>query len=458
MGKGRVAILGIGREGKAARRFLRSVYPDIQLTLVAETAPDQRFVERLTDHDRLLTGSLSEAGLESFDFLIRSPGISPYRESIKRARAAGASVTTPSNLWFAAHQDQNTICITGTKGKSTTSALLAHMLDACGYCVRLAGNIGLPLLDCDDQGVDWWVIELSSYQLVDLEAAPAISVILNLSSDHLDWHGSEQSYRDDKLRLARLAGQKPLIANASDPVLSEALAGRDSITWFNSMSGIRTSGGKLFDGENQLQLQLPGGLPGTHNLSNTAAALTVLRSIGASISTGMDSITSFRCLPHRLQTVGEREGLRFVNDSVSSAPVATVAALEAFSGEKVTLLVGGLDRGLDWATYMGKIRTELPLAVIGIPDNGPRIISEMKRADVRPECGLHESPNLAEAVALAQEVTPGGGIVLLSPGAPSFPRFRDYRERGLQFAELCGFEIDETDLLLAENKKAAGQG
>ena len=433
---GRVAILGIGREGQAARRYLRTVYPDIHLTLVAEAAPGQDFIERLSENDHLLTGPLAEAGLESFDILVRSPGISPYRNSIRRARAAGASLTTPSNLWFAAHPDQNTICITGTKGKSTTSALLAHMLESCGYRVRLAGNIGLPLLECDDQDVDWWVIELSSYQLADLEASPSISVILNLSTDHLDWHGSEQTYRDDKLRLATLAGCRPLVANASDSVLSAALSGYGDTVWFNSKSGFRVERGKLFDGETPLPAVLPDGLPGAHNLANIAAALTVLRLIGAKLSTGIKSIASFPCLPYRLQTIGEQAGVRFVNDSISSAPVATMAALEAFSGKMVTLLVGGLDRGLDWTPYMDRIKAELPHAVIGIPDNGPRIIREMRRANIGPENGLHESQDLAEAVVLAKKLTPPGGIVLLSPGAPSFPRFDDYRDRGRQF-ELC---------------------
>ena len=147
----RVAILGIGREGRAAWRYLRTLYPATQLTLVAETEPDRDFVEQLTDDDRVQTGPLAEAGLENFDILIRSPGISPYRNSIQQAISAGVCITTPSKLWFEAHTEQNTICITGTKGKSTTSALLAHMLQACGYQVRLAGNIGLPLLACDEQ-------------------------------------------------------------------------------------------------------------------------------------------------------------------------------------------------------------------------------------------------------------------------------------------------------------------
>lgn len=436
---GRVAILGIGREGRAAREYLRKRYPGIRLALITESPPDTEFEQQLTRADRLITGPLSEAGLEAFDILVRSPGISPYRESIKRACAAGAHVTTPSNLWFAEHPGENTICITGTKGKSTTSSLLAHMLESCGFRVQLAGNIGLPLLSCDPGEIDWWVIELSSYQLADLVAKPAVSVILNLSSEHLDWHGDESTYRKDKLRLVTLAGNGPLIANAADPALSETLAGRANTLWFNSQEGVRACGEKLFDGCCELQAVLPEGLPGAHNRANAAAALTVLRVINADFSSGLASLASFRCLPHRLQTVGGSGGVRYINDSISSTPVATAAALETFSGEKVTLIVGGLDRGLDWTPYMDRIRHNLPHAVIGIPDNGARIISEMRQADITPGQGLHALPDLAAAVELARKITPAGGIVLLSPGAPSFPQFADYRDRGRQFTEFSGF-------------------
>jgi len=447
-----VAILGTGREGQAARRFLRSRYPGIELTLVAEKAPESDFMDQLTQQDRLLTGPLADAGLDDFDILVRSPGISPYRKSIQGALAAGVKVTTPSNMWFAENPGQKTVCITGTKGKSTTSALLAHMLNACGYRAQLAGNIGLPLLDCEVEGIDWWVIELSSYQLADLEAEPSVAVILNLSSEHLDWHGDERTYREDKLRLATLANNRPLIANAADPVLSTALSGRDQISWFNSESGVRARGTQLLDGAVDLQVGAPKGLPGTHNLSNAAAALTVLKVIGANLEAGLQSLASFRSLPHRLEVLGDRAGVEYVNDSISSTPLATVAALDAFSGKNVTLIVGGLDRGLNWAPYMHQIRARTPHAVIGIPDNGSRIIGEMELADVNPGQGLHIKPDLAEAVKLAQKLTPAGGIVLLSPGAPSFPQFCDYRDRGREFAENCGFVFRETELFSAGKK------
>jgi UDP-N-acetylmuramoylalanine--D-glutamate ligase len=442
---GRVGILGTGREGRAAWRYLRSRHPGARLTLIDEKPPDTTITGALTDRDSLWVGPLSEAGLEDFDILVRSPGISLYRESLRRAAAAGVAITTPSTLWFDAHRDQRTVCVTGTKGKSTTSALLAHVLESCGRTARLAGNIGKPLLECDDRDVDWWVIELSSYQLSDLQARPTIAMILNLSPEHLDWHGGVDAYRRDKLRLAELASGNPIIANAADPVLRAALGDRDNLRWFNGGEDFCVARGRLFDHGRELKVHIPEGLPGSHNLSNVAAVLTAAREIGIGADAARESLATFQPLPHRLQVIGERSGVRFVNDSISSTPVATVAALESFTGQNVTLIVGGLDRGLDWAPYMETFAAGTPLAVIGVPDNGPRIVATLRNAGVSPEKGLHEVPDLAAAIALAGQITPAGAVVLLSPGAPSFPRFRDYRDRGRQFATLCGFEFADPD-------------
>ena len=445
-GQRKIGILGVGREGQAVRRYLQSLYPDMVLDLITESPPDAEFTAALPESDRVICGPLSRVALAGYDLLIRSPGISPYRQSIQRAKLAGVEITTPSNLWFAAHPQEKTICVTGTKGKSTTSTLIAHALQSCGHRVRLAGNIGLPLLSCDDRNVDWWVIELSSYQLADLVAAPTVALLLNLTAEHLDWHGGEQAYRSDKLRLAELTGNGLLVANAADPSLNKALSKYSNIFWFNSASGIHVEADSIFDGPQMLPVKLPEGLPGAHNLANTAAALTVLRVIGQDEQTALRALSSFRSLPHRLQLVGERSGMRFVNDSISSTPVSTMAALEALAGQSITLIVGGLDRGLDWAPYMNALQTNSAHAVIAIPENGRQILDTMRSTGIQPEAGLHQVAGLAEAVELARHITPANGTVLLSPGAPSFPQFKDYRDRGKQFANLCGFELEEHDI------------
>ena len=407
----KVGILGLGREGQAALEYLRYVHPGLELALICESPPDNEFAAQLGDKDRLITGPLSQAQLDRFDLLVRSPGISPYRRSVQSAIEAGVEITTPSSLWFASHTSEKTICITGTKGKSTTSALLAHALEACGYHVRLAGNIGRPLLSCDDNDVDWWVIELSSFQLADLDAKPTVAVILNLSEDHLDWHGNERVYRRDKLKLVELAGDSPVIANAADPVLAEALSGCTDISWFNSDAGIHVDGSSILDGEEVLPLRVPEELPGAHNLANIAAALAVLKVIGADVLRAARGIDSFQILPHRLQLVGERDGVRFVNDSIASSPVATAAALEALSARPVTLIIGGLDRGLDWAPYIRAFKSGMPRAIIAIPDNGPRIIETLQNAGLHAEHGFHEVADLAVAVELAEKLTVSGGEI-----------------------------------------------
>lgn len=457
-GAERIAVLGIGREGQAAWRHLRKLNPEAQITLIAESPAEPEFLEGLSARDEVITGPLSKAGLDRFDLLIRSPGISPYRASLCGASEAGVRTTTPSNLWFAGHRAERTICVTGTKGKSTTSALIAHVLKKRGYRVRLAGNIGLPLLDCDDRNVDWWVIELSSYQLADLEATPTVSVILNLSPEHLDWHGSEENYRRDKLRLAALSGRQPLVVNADDQLLLAEFSARDNAVWFNNATGFRVVNGQLYDGDEKFAIDLPASLPGAHNLSNVAAVLTVLEVIGEDPSEAAGYVLAYKGLPHRLQLLGERAGVQFVNDSIASTPFATVAALESFSGRDVTLLVGGLDRGVDWAPFAHRIRRSLPRAIINLPDSGPRIARDLRDAGIDPPEGLHDATDLEAAVALAREITRPGGVILLSPGAPSFPRFVDYRDRGHRFAKICGFKVGKQELFGRGKSKAAGQG
>jgi len=436
----RIAILGAGREGQASYAWLRGNTRAKALTLIAESPPDSEFVQKLDPGDQLLVEPLSAARLRTFDVLIRSPGISPYREPLREASQAGVRITTPSNLWFATHPAAKTICITGTKGKSTTSALVAHLLQSIGLRVRLAGNIGVPLLACDDQHVDWWVIELSSYQITDLCAAPTIGVILNFSPEHLDWHGSASVYRRDKLRLAALTEQGTLIVNASDVELAGHFASAANVTWFNTYAGIHVVGRQLFDRNMPLPASMPDGLPGQHNLLNAAAALTVVGVTGLDMQRAARAVESFRSLPHRLQVLGERNGVTFINDSIASNPVATVAALEALQDRPIVLILGGFDRGLDWSRYASAFLKAPIKAVIGIPASGPRIIGALRQAGVSPVNGFHEATDLPTAVKKAGEQAESGDTVLLSPGAPSFPQFIDFRDRGQAFARLCGFK------------------
>lgn len=443
----RVAILGAGREGQSVWRQMRRRFPLKPLSLFSEAAVDEAFLNALNPAlDECYVGPLDAARLRMFDVLVRSAGISPYRDELEELRSLGLKFTSASNIWFAENPAARTICISGTKGKSTTAALTAHLMSASGIKTCLAGNIGRPMLDCDDVSVDWWVIELSSYQISDLRARPDIVVLLNLSDEHIDWHLNATNYRSDKLRLARLVPDGRLIANASDSALHNEFRNHPNVRWFNKAGQWRAGKDFVFRhaeglagaGSGPSRVAAPASLPGAHNMQNLAAALTVCEELGMNFTSLRETLSSFEGLPHRLQSIGEKDGVRYIDDSISTTPVSVEAALQATGHADVVLILGGFDRGLDWSGFAENIRKKTPYAIITLPDNGPKIFASLKDAGVRPEGGLHAVSELREAVRLAQALAPERGCVLLSPGAPSFPHFADFEDRGRQFRRFAG--------------------
>jgi len=448
MEQSRVGIIGTGREGRSVWRQVRRRFPDKPLSLFSETAVDEGFLQQLDPAlDAVVTGPLDVGRLAQFDVLVRSAGVSIYRDELVELRDRGVRFTTASSLWFAEHPAAKTICITGTLGKSTTAKLTAHLLSHAGVKAQLAGNIGRPMLDCEDDDVDWWVIELSSFQVSDLDAKPDIAVLLNVSEDHLDWHRGFENYRSDKLRLAELARGGQVIANFADEVLKKNLMGSPGVTWFNVVSQwvagsdyvIRMSEWAEMPGVVYDQISGSASLPGEHNMHNLAAALTVLDTLGLKVPDMHEALSTFAALPHRLQTIGVKSGVRYVDDSISTTPVSVKAALQALGKSGVVLLLGGKDRGLDWSGFAEALASQAPHAIITLPDNGPRILATLEAAGVSPAGGMHAVKDLQEAVSLAGQVAPANGCILLSPGAPSFPHFRDFEDRGDQFRKLSGF-------------------
>lgn len=452
----RVAILGAGREGRAVWRHIRRRYPDKPLSLFSESVIDEEFAQQLKPSiDVIHIGQLNVTALSQFDLLVRSAGISVYREELIQLRSMGVQFTTASNLWFAENPTAKTICISGTLGKSTTSSLIAHLLEWAGVKACLAGNIGRPMLDCDDEAADWWVIELSSYQISDLVAKPDITVLLNLCEEHLDWHRGFENYKADKLRIVRLASDGKLIASFSDQVLAESLRHHPAVTWFNKpgawqagATGVFRQSGKPGQrpvsgiepsAMSQNHIDAPASLPGEHNMQNLAAALTVLDVMGLECPRLDEALSSFRALPHRMQQIGVKNGIHFIDDSISTTPFSVAAALKSIGSHDLVLILGGMDRGLDWSGFAANVSVRPPHAVITIPDNGQRIFKCLKAAGVEPVGGLHAVGGLKEAVVLAEKLVPENGYILLSPGAPSFPHFRDYEDRGQQFARNSGF-------------------
>ena len=175
-------------------------------------------------------------------------------------------------------------------------------------------------------------------------------------------------------------------------------------------------------------------------MQNLAAALTVLDALGLEVENLDEALSTFTGLQHRLQFIGENSGIRYVDDSISTTPVSVAAALQTMGYKDVVLLLGGMARGLDWRDFAADLTDRTPYAISTLPDNGPTILDYLKRAGIKPEGGLHALARLSDAVTLAQKLVPEKGCILLSPGAPSFPHFRDFEDRADQFANYAGIE------------------
>ena len=444
-----VALWGWGREGHAAYRAIRSQLPQQPLTLFCSAA-ELAQAQALGDALLIPRTDASAAALAGFAVVVKSPGISPYRPEVVQAAAAGTTFIGGSALWFAAHASahgvlENTVCVTGTKGKSTTTALLAHLLRAAGKRTGLAGNIGLPLLEVLDPqpAPDCWAVELSSYQTGEVARAgvrPAVAIVLNIFPEHLDWHGSEQRYIADKLSLVTAGHPRIAVLNAADPHLRALELPHSQVVWFNQAEGWHMVGSVVHRGHQAVFDTADSPLPGAHNRGNLCAVLAAIEAMGLDAQALAAQVQSFRPLPNRLQWLGERDGIGYVNDSISTTPHASLAALDCFAGRRIALLVGGHDRGLDWHDFAAHMQQQAPLEIITMGANGPRIHALLAPL-AAGRFGLHAADDLAQAVHLAQQALGSeGGLVLLSPGAPSFGAYADYVARGRHFAELAGFD------------------
>lgn len=440
----RVALWGWGREGRAAYRAIRSRLPAAPLTLFC--APEETAdASGLGDPSLSIETDASAGRLSAFDVVVKSPGISPYKPEALIAAHEGARFVGGTALWFAERPDERAICVTGTKGKSTTTALLAHLLRSGGHRTALCGNIGLPLLELLDAQADYWAIELSSYQTRDVAGSgvrPKIAVVTNIFPEHLDWHGSEQRYVEDKLALLTEAKPRIAVLNAQDRRLASLSLPDSDVRWFGREDGWHLRGDELYRGAEFVSDTGSVPLPGRHNRSNLCAVLTAIEALGLDAAALAPFARSFVPLPHRLQTVGTRDGIAYVNDSISTTPHASLAALEVFRGRRVAILLGGHDRGIDWSDFAESIGANPPLAVVTMGQNGPRIHGLLERPAQRWGFALMSADSLEQAVARARDALAGNGVVLMSPGAPSYGAYRDFTYRGRHFAQLAGFDPD----------------
>lgn len=435
-----VALWGFGREGKAAHALLRRRFPEQPITLFSPVS-EHAEAAALNDARLALREPPTADDLSGFDVVIKSPGISPYRAPADAALAQGACFTSGTALWFSEHLPGLKICVTGTKGKSTTTALIAHLLRSRGLSVGLVGNIGMPLLEVVAPPLPpaVWAIELSSYQTRDA-LQPDLALVLNIYPEHLDWHGNEARYVGDKLALITHASPRRVLLNWQDASLREVGETLMGTRWFGREDGWHLRGDSVYKADSCALKRMPTSLPGRHNALNLCAALAAIDAIDIDAWPLAARAARYRSLPHRLQALGQRAGIHYIDDSIATTPHASIAALECLRGRRVAIIVGGFDRGLDWQVFAHYLRANPLEAVICTGQNGVRIHALLGASALPQETTLMQADEMGCAVDLARSTVGADGVVLLSPGAPSFPDYANYAERGRHFATLAGFD------------------
>lgn len=436
-----VAIVGTGREGVSAARMLKK-RGDVSLMAIidAESGPGKawgtEFGESIPVH--VVAGGDPLPG--GIDVAIMSPGVAPHRPLFHHLVAAGVVMTSGTDM-FVNTLGARMVGVTGSKGKSTTSALIAHLLAAHGVDVSWGGNVGIPLWDLEP--ADVVVAEFSSYQCSSLTASPLVAVVTSLFEEHLDWHGSAEQYFSDKLRLLAHKPHATVLGGQSQTLLEQVAQrypGHEStVVGQNSAWSVEEVDGLWQVTTNSHAVIACRDLPllGRHNWWNVAiASQAAAEVVDLDHRIVADALTRFRPLPHRLEPIIDSSGVVFVNDSLATNPSAAAMALGAMRERRVFVLLGGADRGVDKTPLQQEIVAHPPRAIIGLPASGPDLIDDIHRwceesGVAPPECvaasGMDEALSWARARAVA------GDVVLMSPGAPSFGEYRDYEHRAEDF-------------------------
>ncbi len=426
----KIAILGYGSQGESAYKYWSK--DDNEITIC-----DSRTDLDLPAKAGKQLGDKYLENLEVFDLLIRTPIIHPKQivEANSDYPEILSKVSSNTNEFFRVCPTKNIIGVTGTKGKGTTSTLIARMLEADGKRVHLGGNIGIPpleLLENNIQSDDWVVLELANFQLIDLKYSPHIAVCLMVVPEHMDWHEDFEEY---------VAAKQQLFINQEDEDIAIYYAANE-----NSESIACASMGELLP-----YMETPGayvennnivienetvcavneiGLLGKHNWQNVCAAVTTVWQITKNIEAMKSVITSFSGIEHRLELVRELDSIKYYDDSFGTTPETAIVAIEAFEQPKVIIL-GGSDKGSNYETLAATIKASNVRKVLLIGDMADTIKSALDGV------GLNNyqtgGSTMEEIVSNARSEALAGDVILLSTGCASFGMFDNYKDRGEQF-------------------------
>jgi len=441
----RVTVVGLGRSGGAATRLLIQRRARVTVTdrrsLAELEGPLKTFKEGAVQYQ---VGGHPETAFQGADLIVMSPGISVESiDAVRAAQARGVPVIGEIELGFG-FAKAPIVAITGTNGKSTTTALTGEILKAAGRRVFVGGNLGRPLCEAVLEGNewDWIVVEVSSFQLETIRTfRPRVAALLNVAPNHLDRYRGFEDYLAAKMRIFenQTAGDLAVL-NADDPLVLKRTDSIRSRRVFISRSP-RTEPGVYLDSGGMVAVDVPApsdrieilrqeeiSLRGSHNLENVLAASAVGIVCGCAPQRIREVVKGFKGLEHRLESVRRRKGVLYVNDSKATTVAALAKALEAFS-EPIVLIAGGRDKGGEFTLVRDLMRDRVKLALL-IGEARPTLRAAW--GDLLP---LIEVESLEEAVERAAREAVSGDVVLLSPACSSFDMFRDFEDRGRCFKE-----------------------
>ncbi|MST04074.1 MAG: UDP-N-acetylmuramoyl-L-alanine--D-glutamate ligase [Candidatus Pacebacteria bacterium] len=440
-----VLILGFGKEGKSVFNFLQKNYPKIKIGIA-----DKKKIKN-PKASEIFYGENYLASINSgkYEIIIRSPGIK-YGKELLEFKKNGGNITTLINIFFSLAKGK-IVGITGTKGKSTTTSLIYKILGTKYKDVRLVGNIGRPALDyLGNQTKDTiFVCELSSQQLEDSKYSPYTSIFLNVVPDHLNHHESFAAYIDSKKKIFKF--QKPgdfLIFNNDYNLVSEKeiVKGVNVINFgFKNDRKVFFENNSIFIRDEKEQalkiLDIKDiNLIGKGNIENIMAAISAGVALGCEIKAIAKTIKKFKNLPHRIEFVGEFNGIKFYNDSISTVPDAIPHALDGLKtkGQKVEVLIaGGSSKNVGFDELGKSLNDFSDLKHIAIfPVTGEEIKKAYFKNNPKGKIIFHEVLSMESAVGICKKYCSKGSTCLLSPGSASFGIFKDYKDRGNQFKKL----------------------
>jgi UDP-N-acetylmuramoylalanine--D-glutamate ligase len=424
----KIAIVGYDIEGRASFEYFASQGHEL-------TICDQNHEVSVPENVASVLGEHYLDNLDRFDLIVRTAGL-PLRTILEKNPTIEAKVTTLINEFFKASPTRNIIGVTGTKGKGTTCTLIARMLEAVGKQVYLGGNIGVPPLTFLSKltADSWVVLELSSFQLLDLQQSPHIGVCLMVVPEHLDWHSDMQDYVEAKKQLfAHQSNQDIAIYYAGNELSTQIAASgaAKKIPYYTPPGATADNGAIMIDGQRICGIEELK-LLGAHNWQNVCAAITATWQVTQDVAAMQTVLTSFAGLPHRLELVRELHGVRYYDDSFGTTPETAIVAMQAFIQPEIVIL-GGRSKGIPFDELAVAVAKHRPKKVITIGETADEITEKLRTAGYTEI--VPGGDTILEITQQAQLLAAPGDVVLLSTASASFDMFKDYKERGELFKE-----------------------